>query len=58
MTDIDAWHNPSEDHAPSRPGIKTMLATAAVILAGFAIAHAPAVSAFIHFPEIKAALGF
>ena len=45
MTDSDRH---GDEYPPSRPGLKTFLATLIVVLAGFAIAY---------WPEIAAALG-
>jgi hypothetical protein len=58
MTDSNAWHNPSEDYPPSRPGIKMFLGAAVVCIAGAVIVNWAAISAFVHVSEIKTALGF
>jgi hypothetical protein len=58
MTDSNAWHNPSEDYPPTRPGLKVFLGAAVVFAAGAIIVNWAAISAFAHVPEIKTALGF
>ena len=58
MTDSNAWHNPSEDYPPSRPGLKMFLGAAVLCVAGTIIANWVAISAFAHVPAIKTALGF
>jgi hypothetical protein len=45
MTNID---HPGDEYPPSRPGLKTLLATLVVILAGLAIAF---------WPQILGAMG-
>jgi hypothetical protein len=57
MTEPEAWHNPSEDYPPTRPGRYMFLGAAVVLAAGAVVANWPAVSAFAHIPEIKASLG-
>ena len=59
MTDSnEAWHNPSEDYPPSRPGRKMFLGAVVVCGVGAVIMNWAAVSSFAHIPEIKTALGF
>jgi hypothetical protein len=57
MTESEAWHNPSEDYPPSRPGMKTLLALGGIVVVALAIAFWPAISAFIYLPQIRAAIG-
>jgi hypothetical protein len=57
MTEPEAWHNPSEDYPPTRPGRYMFLGAAVVLAAGAVIANWAAVSAFAHIPQIKASLG-
>jgi hypothetical protein len=58
MTESNAWHNPSEDFPPSRPG-KTVFLGAVVVCALVAIiVNWPAVSEFLRVAQIKTALGF
>jgi hypothetical protein len=57
MTEPEAWHNPSEDYPPTRPGRYMFLGAAVVLAAGAVIANWAAVSAFVHIPQIKASLG-
>jgi hypothetical protein len=58
MTDSNAWHNPSEDYPPTRPGRMVFLGAAVVCAAGVIIANWAAISSFTHVPQIKTALGF
>jgi hypothetical protein len=58
MTEPDAWHNPSEDYPPSRPGRMVFLGAAVVCAVGAIVVNWAAVSSFAHVPEIKTALGF
>jgi hypothetical protein len=58
MTDSNAWHNPSEDFPPSRPGVKMFLGAAMVCAVGAVIVNWAAISAYAHVAEIKTALGF
>jgi hypothetical protein len=48
--------NGGDEHAPSRPGLKTFLLGAAVIAAGALLVNWEVVSAFIRFPQIKLGL--
>jgi hypothetical protein len=57
MTEPNAWHNPSEDFPPSRPGKLVFLGAAVVCALGAIIMNWPAISVFAHVPEIKSALG-
>jgi hypothetical protein len=57
MTDSNAWHNPSEDYPPSRPGRAVFLGAAVVCVVGAAIVNWAAISSFVHLPQIKTALG-
>jgi hypothetical protein len=50
--------NGGDAHPPSRPGLLIFLLGAAVIVAGLILGNWEAVSAFIHFPQIKSGLGF
>jgi hypothetical protein len=58
MTDSNAWHNPSEDYPPTRPGRMVFLGAAVVCVAGVIIVNWAAISSFAHVPQIKTALGF
>jgi hypothetical protein len=58
MTDSNAWHNPSEDYPPTRPGRIVFLGAAMVCALGVVIANWAAISSFAHVPQIKTALGF
>jgi hypothetical protein len=58
MTDSNEWHNPSEDHPPSRPGRSVFFGAAIACAVGAVIINWAAVSSFAHFPQIKSALGF
>ena len=58
MTNLDAWHNPSEDYPPSRPGRLVFLGAAVVCAIGAIVLNWASVSSFVHVPEIKSALGF
>jgi hypothetical protein len=58
MTDPEAWHNPSEDYPPSRPGRMMFLGAAVVSAVGAVVVNWAAVSSFAHVPQIKTALGF
>jgi hypothetical protein len=58
MTDSNAWHNPSEDYPPTRPGKLVFLGAVAVGAVAVAIANWAAISSFAHIPQIKTALGF
>jgi hypothetical protein len=58
MTDSNAWHNPSEDYPPTRPGRLMFLGAAVVCAVAAVIANWAAISAFAHIPQIKASLGF
>jgi hypothetical protein len=58
MTDSNAWHNPSEDHPPSRPGRLVFLGAAVLCAVAIAISNWAAISSFAHVPQIKTALGF
>jgi len=57
MTEPDAWHNPSEDYPPSRPGLAVFLGATVVCAVGAVVVNWVAISRFAHIPEIKAALG-
>jgi hypothetical protein len=57
MTDTDPRPPREEDYPPSRPGPKTLIGAGVVILVGFGIAYWPAISAFIHLPEIRSSMG-
>jgi hypothetical protein len=57
VTDSDAWHNPSEDYPPTRPGLKVFLGAVMVFAAGAVIVNWGPISAFAHVAEIKTALG-
>lgn len=57
-TNSNAWHNPSEDYPPTRPGRMMFLGAAIVCVVGAVVVNWAAVSSFAHVPEIKSALGF
>jgi hypothetical protein len=57
MTNPDAWHNPSEDYPPSRPGLMVFLGATVVCALGAVVVNWVAISSFARIPEIKAALG-
>jgi hypothetical protein len=57
MTDINPLSPRGEDYPPSRPGVRTLIGAAAVILIGVAITYWPAISSFVHLAEIKDAVG-
>jgi hypothetical protein len=58
MNDSNAWHNPSEDFPPSRPGKLVFLGAAVACALGAVIVNWAAISTFVHVPQIKSALGF
>jgi hypothetical protein len=58
MADLNAWHNPSEDYPPSRPGRMVFLGAAVVCVLGAVVMNWAAISSFAHVPQIKSALGF
>jgi hypothetical protein len=58
MADLNAWHNPSEDYPPSRPGRLVFLGAAVVCAVGAIVMNWAAISSFAHVPQIKSALGF
>jgi hypothetical protein len=58
MNDFNAWHNPSEDFPPSRPGKLVFLGAVVACGLGAVIVNWAAISTFVHVPEIKSALGF
>jgi hypothetical protein len=59
MSDLnEAWHNPSEDFPPSRPGRMVFLGALVVCCVGAVIANWAKISSFAHIAEIKTALGF
>jgi hypothetical protein len=58
MTDPNAWHNPSEDYPPTRPGRMMFLGAVVVCAVGAVVVNWAAVSSFAHVPQIKTALGF
>ena len=42
------WHNPSQDHAPSRPGLGYAAVAFAMVLGAVAIMNAAAIASFFH----------
>jgi hypothetical protein len=57
MTDANPLPPRSEDYPPSRPGAKTLIDAAVVILIGAAVTSWPAISSLVHFMQIKDAIG-
>jgi hypothetical protein len=57
MTDTNPLSPRGDDYPPSRPGPKTLIGAAVVILIGAAVMYWPAISSFIHFSQIKDAIG-
>jgi len=57
MTDTNALPYREEDFPPSRPGPKTLIGAVLVIVIGVVITYWPAISNFIHFPQIRGAIG-
>jgi len=53
----DSGVNGGDEYPPSRPTAMTFLLGAAVIAAGTVIMNWEAVSAFMHWPQIKSSLG-
>jgi hypothetical protein len=57
MTNTNPLSTRGDDYPPSRPGLKTLAGLTAVILIGVAVRFWPAISSFIHFPQIQDAFG-
>ena len=53
-TEIDRH---GDQFPPSRPGPKTIIGAAIMILIGIAIMFCPDISSYIHFAQVKSALG-
>ena len=56
MTDTNARAPREEDFPPSRPGPKTLIGAAIVVLIGIGVMYWPAISSFIHFQQIRDAM--